>query len=116
MSAIGPGDYVECVDAEPPVMGSWADDAGARVFAGKVYRVEEVGVCKSFKYGFGPGVRVDGLEAQYPIAGLPYSLWPLARFRPIYRRDESLTERLLQPLPADVEQLNPDRTPQRVGA
>jgi hypothetical protein len=104
MSAIGPGDYVECVDASPPAPDTWAADCGAYLVGGRMYRVVSVGRSWSRKYGLGDGVVLDAPETQYDCPdGIPS--WPVERFRPIYRRKSDLIETLKQPLPDAVREL-----------
>lgn len=95
---IGPGDWVEAYRGRdcPPV------------YIGRVYRAVEVwddpswGDCSECLPGeLAPCVVLAGINTRAnPYCG--------CTLRPIYRRDESLIERLLEPLPADVEPATPD--------
>lgn len=104
MSAIGPGDWVECVDG-----GAWRDGLklparheGRPIVPRHVYQVREVIIGRGAN-GPEPGLRFVGIRA-FNDAGLEGG-WPMAGFRPIYRPREDLIQTLLQPLPADVEQV-----------
>jgi hypothetical protein len=86
---IGPGDYVECINSSKPAN------------VGRVYLVTRVfverGGCPC--HGGSPfGLRFaekQPTRRRKGFCGLNY--------RPIYRRDESLIERLLAPLPAEPD-------------
>lgn len=85
---IGPGDWVECVDASFRYSDPDGDLALLRV--GAVYQVEAVRI--------GPGLLLCGV----PMVQRQRGYWA-DRFRPIYRRDATLITRLLEKLPADQE-------------
>lgn len=84
MSAIGKGDWVECVDASP---GWYGLPSGLAV--GAVYQIAKVVV---------PGVfwlaQVDH--------GSPYSGFRAERFRPIYRPKANAFDHLLKPVDVRV--------------
>jgi hypothetical protein len=86
MSAIGPGDFVECVDGSP-----LSNPKRPPVIEGAVYRVHAI---KSVLAANGEAVEallLVGLNT-YPDA------YSMRRFRPIYRPDEKLIRDLLQPV------------------
>jgi hypothetical protein len=87
VSAIGPGDFVECVRA--------SIDRPGVLCVGSVYIVSRV-IPGPFE-----GYCDFGVELVEPYSGCPWG-WASFLFRPIYRRDESLTTRLLEGLPADA--------------
>lgn len=98
-SPVGPGDWVECFpqfwQSQPDYVsltGRWPEPGG-------IYVVREIGVMPGRDCE--PAIRLVGVVARCP--GHPDCWWPLKHFRPIYRPDESLIERLLEPLPADLE-------------
>lgn len=97
-SAIGPGDFVECVNAEPCAL--WGDP-GLR--EGGIYQVEAVAMRRDSVSGFeGAAVRLVG----YVHPTTEGVRWLGAdRFRPIYRPNADLIESLKQPAPDAVREL-----------
>lgn len=102
MSAIGPGDWVECLH----------NGTYTRFRAGALYCVSEVmpgpdcgcEVCGQ-RHG---GIRLHGmpLPHDYPERRLrARNWWPACRFRPIYRPKASIIEQLKQPAPDAVREL-----------
>ena len=91
MSApINPGDYVECALAHPcPLYGPVPLTVGA------LYQVAEVAIDPDTITGW-----VVGLVGVRSNA--PNGRFGGRRFRPVYRRDETLTARLLSDIPADA--------------
>lgn len=88
MSAIGPGDWVECVDASPCRRIGFTS-----LVHGRLYRVSALGVPD------GSGER--GLiiaEAPHPDTTRYGVGWALRRFRPVYRPRAHLIESLLKPV------------------
>lgn len=99
MSAIGPGDWVECIR-----VGRSPTPAGFRV--GAVYRVERTVKNGGCAY-HGRGAKCGGLficEMPRPGAGG----WAACAFRPIYRPKADLIKGLLKPIdaPAEPERVN----------
>lgn len=82
---IGPGDYVECIHA--------GFDERSPLTVGAVYTVTKVMEDNGFM-GF-------LLKEVAPPPGFTGFLADL--FKPIYRRDESLINRLMAPLPAEPD-------------
>jgi hypothetical protein len=96
MSAIGKGDWVECVDGGPLRNGA---PSGLRT--GAVYQVERIGrVSGRWKNAGKPEVVL--VEVKHPLDGAGFDP---ERFRPIYRRNQQLIESLKQPAPAGVREL-----------
>lgn len=102
MSAIGPGDWVECVDDSPP---RCVNDFGPDLKVGvvvlhRMYCVDEIDEPTEEVPELGlwfadeDSVRIDG-------DGYDRS-WAADRFRPIYRPRADLIESLLQPLSEHV--------------
>jgi hypothetical protein len=94
---IGPGDWVECVDASPrhhahPIMLQ----ACALLRRGKIYCVRDVG--QRVGYTGGVGLLLVGLIAPNEDDGYG---WAADRFRLVYRPNERLTADLLTQVPAD---------------
>lgn len=94
MSAIGPGDFVECVDATSGP-GAWMP--GEAPVVGAIYTVERV-----FVNGWGIESlhlrelkRHPGSVAFWGGGPLGYNI---KRFRPIYRPKSSLIEQLKRPV------------------
>ncbi len=94
MSAIGPGDFVECVD-----VGGWGDfvwDHGEAPTLGAIYTVRSV----ITDHMGGDALLLNELE-RTPRAKafwggeIGYAPW---RFRPIYRPKSSLIEQLKRPV------------------
>lgn len=100
MSApIGPGDWVECVDDRASDFGSFGK--GEVVVAGGVYLVSEVLMAFAPNGTRRPSLRLAGVVAP-PSRRFRLCALDATRFRPIYRPDESLTRRLMEPLPDAV--------------
>lgn len=91
---IGPGDFIECVDAGP--MRPGVEPSG--LVAGKIYTVRGVDVVPDKFTNAGEPI-VLLVEVCPPVETDGYDP---ARFRPVYRRDETLTARLLSDIPADA--------------
>jgi len=94
MSAIGPGDWVECVSVDSE------NDYGLRV--GAIYQVERVATGRTLA-----GIITTGLL----LHGMNYTGWTGARvgylperFRPLYRPKADLIERLMQPIDEPVKE------------
>lgn len=95
MSApIGPGDWVQCVDASPP---AWPNTGGLLVLGG-VYCVE--GIVKGLRLdgSFHPGLILTD-PATKSSAGLVEHCWRLERFVPLGGRRADFIEALKQPAP-----------------
>lgn len=90
MTAIGPGDWVECVDNAPRSFNVNKRQIEALKFLklGKIYVVR----------GFAPfaGILLAEIKAGDEDFGFG---WAEERFRPIYRPKADLIERLMQPVP-----------------
>lgn len=78
MSAIGPGDFVECVDDAPD------EGRAPLVVKGAIYEVSGV-----FDGPYGPYLTLAGMDPS------PYPGWFLHRFRPVYRPKQELIQSLL---------------------
>lgn len=93
MSAIGKGDWVECIQnrlptTQPPI----------GLVVGRVYRVEAVGVTgPDDQYPNTPWVRVFGAHVREGRDG-----FRLAWFKPVYAPNADLIERLKQPAPPET--------------
>lgn len=92
MSAIGVGDWIECIDASGANGGGLFD--GGFLVERRVYQVAEL----SFVDGRVPSVRLVGQPALHSDSGRKGS-YALSRFRPIYRPKSSIIEALKQPSP-----------------
>lgn len=92
MSAIGKGDWVECVDASPSVV-----TGESILVAGAIYRVSAI--VGPDAYG-AMGLQLVGvaLTANQRLWGLG---WLIDRFRPIYRPSADFIEKLKQPVSTD---------------
>lgn len=99
MSAIGPGDWVECLVVREPAPG--ARKAGFRL--GALYCVERVGQRGS------PWLHLVGMPTPRDC-GINGDGWNARCFRPIYRPDETLTKRLMEPLPDALAPEQPERS------
>lgn len=93
MSAIGPGDWVECVDGSPHAV------CGASLVAGKLYRVRDAIPDARTARGRGPTLCLVEIVLPIGVHGVEMS-WALARFRPIYRPKSEIIEALKQPAPS----------------
>lgn len=98
MSAIGPGDWVECVDAKP--CARWGDP-GLR--KGGLYQVEAVSIrCDEVSGYKAAAVRLAGY-VHPTVEGVRWL--GLDRFRPIYRPNVDLIQSLKAPAPPAVREL-----------
>lgn len=89
MSDIGPGDFVECVNAAPHRFVP-----GSGLIQGRLYQVREV---VTFPNVRGAGLRLCGVTMPAHTNGKEFA-WSIDRFRPIYRpRPDSFTELLKAP-------------------
>jgi hypothetical protein len=86
MNAIGPGDFVECVDAEPEAHCPFRSIGLSR---GHVYRVERVLVAHETEV-------LVLAEVLHPHN--EWGAYRADRFRPIYRPKRSLIEGLKRPV------------------
>lgn len=97
---IGPGEWVECVDAGPD---SWGRAVPLEV--GGVYLVASVCMAEDVHGVLGPCVTLanilDEAELDFARGVIWLSAYDVSRFRPIYRPKASLIQSLLQPLPAE---------------
>lgn len=94
MSApIGPGDFVECVDASiTPGCGPHG------LVAGRIYLVLAVeAVPPGFRDAGSPGLLIDGASPTTNECGIPIRLFRPERFRPLYRPSADLIESLKAP-------------------
>lgn len=107
MSAIGPGDWVECcppADWQGEVPVSEVKTKGEYPQRGKIYQVREVGQYRSRGFKLCDGIRLVGIIASIP--GHPDAWFPVECFRPIYRpRPEAFTD--LLKLPTDAPSKEP---------
>ena len=95
MSAIGPGDFVECVDASP-TRGGWP----VPFVAGAVYLVERLHVY-SDAWACAGAIAVVIRGCPNPYNGGEDG-WNPGRFAPVYRPKQSLILDLLQPIKEDA--------------
>ena len=94
MSAIGKGDWVECVDAYGPSM----PEAGYRT--GGIYQVSGVGVYDASKGWF--WLNCAGCPSPHELMkSCPYPGWDIECFRLIYSPKQFLIETLKQPTPPE---------------
>lgn len=100
MNAIGPGDWVECVDTSAPPFPTFTNTSSvpAVLAKGGVYLVEQVVSSLQGR----PMLVLKQVKALRNHLGAFYAY----RFRPVYRPREDLIQQLMQPLPADVEQVH----------
>lgn len=99
MSAIGPGDWVECLlseamrnpDPRITVTPAWP-------VAGGLYRVRDLGSYRTNDGALHDGLRLVGIVGSQP--GYPDAWWNLNYFRPIYRPNAELIASLLAPAPS----------------
>jgi hypothetical protein len=103
MSApIGPGDWVECVDASPH-RGALDPSTIIALSLGALYQVREV--ADGFAGGeLRHGLLLVGLKNRTNRDGLEFA-YDVERFRPIYRPKSSIIEQLKQPAPEAVREL-----------
>jgi len=92
MGAIGPGDFVECVDLSPNASGR----APRILVLGGVYRVDSVGMSTHPKQPNEPAVFFWPPRTKQPN-GLLHNGFAVWRFRPIYRPKQDLIESLKAP-------------------
>jgi hypothetical protein len=98
MSAIGPGDWVECV--RRPRLGVLV--AGALYCTAEIERYPTA--CRSCGKAC-PGIRLVG-EVNPSAAGWDgHDWWGSCLFRPIYRPKSSIIEQLKQPSPETIREL-----------
>lgn len=96
MSAIGPGDFVECVDARP---NDW--DGVSRLTLRAIYRVAEVKRTTLDPHGnIRGGVRLHGVVSGYDERGRE-RFFDVNRFRPIYRPKSDFITSLMREAPAE---------------
>lgn len=91
---IGPGDYVECMDASPLRPGG----IPSQLISGKIYTVRGLDVVPGWYRNAGEPL-VLLVETSPPLETDGYDP---ARFKPVYRPDASLISRLLSDIPADA--------------
>jgi hypothetical protein len=96
MSAIGPGDWLECVDAVSDLGGSLFD--GGFLVHGRIYQVEEVTEARITSGVMVPSVRLVGQPDLHGRSGRRGS-YAVSRFRPVYRPNSDFIEALKQPAP-----------------
>ena len=85
MSAIGPGDYVECINADPMTMVGGCE----RLTIGNIYRVLTV-----FDWWGDSSVELESPKSDHVTGG-----FRLTHFRPIYRPKQSIIKQLKRPAP-----------------
>lgn len=94
MSAIGPGDWVECINASPKPGTRKVDWRGPTIEVGKLYRVTA-----AFVDGTGAPVILVGWERVKATRENGFRCgYHVDRFRPVYRPRTDLIESLLQPV------------------
>jgi len=99
---IGPGDWVECVDASPH-RGARDPSVVAPLTCGALYRVRDV--VEGFIGGqLVSGLLLVGITNPTNREGLEFA-YDIERFRPIYRPNKEIIESLKQPAPAGVREL-----------
>jgi hypothetical protein len=95
MSAIGPGDWVECI------CNQREGKAPTKLIVGRHYRVEAVGVCPANDVNpFHPWIRVVGCPPRKKKLG-----YRLEWFRPVRAASDDLIHSLKQPAPDAVREL-----------
>ena len=87
---MAPGDFVECIS-----VANGGRLSGFRT--GTIYTVSSVGEW----YGQ-PWLNCAGMPTPLDLLLPPVPGWCASAFRPVYRRDETLTARLLSDIPADT--------------
>lgn len=85
MSAIGPGDWVECVDCIP------SDKPTAKFALGSIYQVEDCVFVPGIKQPHGLIIK------EMPRSSHPTGAYCATAFRPIYRPKAGLIESLKTP-------------------
>ena len=94
MSALGPGDFVECVDASDAIHIILRDRHSVPLVVGAVYRVREIDTTPTLDGE--DGVVLWGIEM---AAGGGWSRsFRISRFRPLYRPKADLIESLKTPV------------------
>lgn len=96
---IGPGDYVECVSFLGVPVGP-SPTRQPDLVVGAVYCIEDVVDGSLFLDGLGAFALSD-IPGCHEIDGERFA-YCVSCFKPIYRRDETLTARLLSDIPADA--------------
>lgn len=91
MTAIGPGDFVECVVGAR----SYFEDVHEEVVTGSVYLVDGLEWGFSPSGVWGPGLTLAGFRKDH--------CWSVKRFRPIYTPRADFIQSLMQPAPAAPE-------------
>lgn len=94
MSAIGPGDWVECIKAAKGAAPT------AELTLGALYQVRGLreGVLRGAP---GVGIYLVGIVNPKAKTGKEWA-YSIERFRPIYRPNAEFIERLKHPAPADL--------------
>ena len=95
MTAIGPGDWVECVGYA--VDKRSFESRGPTPKKGGVYQIEAVVMGRLRDGTVEPAYRLVGWHVPSEIGGR--IVYPTSGFRPIYRPKADLIERLMQPVP-----------------
>ena len=98
MSAIGPGDWVECVDTSRPNFLTLdpREISPSILIRGGVYQVEAVVPSRQSR----PMLQLREVRSKLNPLGAFYAY----RFRPIYRPKADLIERLMQPIDEPVKE------------
>lgn len=101
MSAIGKGDWVECIDGSPH------EELAVTLREGGVYRVRET--CEGLGVHGQPisGVRLFEITLASGPRGIE-AAWGIVRFRPIYRPKAEFITSLLAPSPAKPVRVGED--------
>lgn len=100
MSAIGPGDWVECVGCDTPNHEGHEPVRGDRPQRGQIYLVDRVDLARSTTGRMRPALTVTSPKA-YSANGNEIG-WGVENFRPIYRPKSELLESLLKRADASV--------------
>ena len=100
MSAIGPGDYVECIAADLNIDGV-EPIGGWPLVIGSIYQVRWVGKAVSRLGRERPAIKVGGIVAK-TAAGIE-GAFDQRYFRPVYRPKSEIIQGLLTPVDERVD-------------
>lgn len=107
MSAIGPGDWVECIQTVDEGVLDARLLGGGRIYKGRLYCVEAIMEGADENGDWDIGLRLTDPETHRTQADGTPGGWCVDLFRPIYRPRTDLIETLKQPAPDAVRALEP---------